>query len=372
MSTKAYFRKLGNPKNKFIEPTNVGKKSAVVLVGNFFSSSLGNRGVCEDLAAHLLASSWLVFKTSQRLARVSRLIDMFITVWLRRHQYAVAQVDVYSGPAFLWALAVARLLRLIGKPYVLTLHGGSLPSFAQRWPRSVHYLLRSATAVTTPSRYLLNKMRPYRADLRVLPNGLDLVRYAYRLRVRPQPRLVWMRAFHDTYNPLLAPRVVSLLIADFPDVHLTMIGQDKGDGSFRRAQQLADARHTMLRGAVPKTEVSEWLNIADIFLNTTNVDNTPVSVLEAMACGLCIVSTKVGGIPYLLRDECDALLVPPDDPEAMATAVRRILTEPGLAEYLSKNARRKVEEFDWAIILPKWEALLTHAADGNATRIQWG
>jgi glycosyltransferase involved in cell wall biosynthesis len=103
----------------------------------------------------------------------------------------------------------------------------------------------------------------------------------------------------------------------------------------------------------------------DIFLNTTNVDNTPISVLEAMACGLCVVSTNVGGIPYLLEHEHDALLVPPDDPAAVATAVRRLLTEPDLAEQLSRNARQKAEKFDWSIILPQWEALLISVLTRN-------
>jgi glycosyltransferase involved in cell wall biosynthesis len=100
-------------------------------------------------------------------------------------------------------------------------------------------------------------------------------------------------------------------------------------------------------------------------LNTTNVDNTPISILEAMACGLCVVSTSVGGIPYLLEHEHDALLVPPNDPEAMAIAVRRLLTEPGLAERLSRNGRQKAEQFDWSIILPQWEALLISVAQGT-------
>ncbi|MBA3257451.1 MAG: glycosyltransferase family 4 protein, partial [Pyrinomonadaceae bacterium] len=97
----------------------------------------------------------------------------------------------------------------------------------------------------------------------------------------------------------------------------------------------------------------------------TNVDNAPVSVLESMACGLCVVSTNVGGIPYLLKHEEDALLVPPDDAQAMAAAVRRIYSEPGLAERLSRKGRAKVEQFDWSAILPQWEALLSAVAEGH-------
>jgi glycosyltransferase involved in cell wall biosynthesis len=114
---------------------------------------------------------------------------------------------------------------------------------------------------------------------------------------------------------------------------------------------------------VAKLEVPERLAAADIFLNTTDVDNTPVSVIEAMACGLCIVSTDVGGIPYLLRDGYNALLVRPDDAAGMAKAVRRILRDPELSASLSVNARRTAEQFDWSVTLPKWDHLLRAAAE---------
>jgi glycosyltransferase involved in cell wall biosynthesis len=78
-----------------------------------------------------------------------------------------------------------------------------------------------------------------------------------------------------------------------------------------------------------------------------------------MACGLCIVSTDVGGMTYLLDHETNALLVRPDDPEAMADAVQRILSDSDLAARLSSNARRKAEGFDWEAVLPRWRNLLT-------------
>jgi glycosyltransferase involved in cell wall biosynthesis len=209
-------------------------------------------------------------------------------------------------------------------------------------------------------------MRPYRADLFLLPNAIDTSIYRFTARRAPQPLLLWLRAFHETYNPSLVPRALALLEQDFPNIHMNMAGPDKGDGSLQRMQKLAASLNVLNRitmyGAIPKSEVAHWLNGGDVFLNTTNVDNTPVSVLEAMACGLCVVSTSVGGIPYLLEHEQDALLVPPDNPEAMASAVSRILTEPGLAEHLSRNARRKVEQFDWSLILPQWEQLLVKVA----------
>lgn len=336
------------------------------MVGNFLSAAGLNLTVCEGRAERLRAAGWHVITTSDKPARLPRLLDMVRTAWTRRHDYDVAHVEVYSGPAFLWAEAVCWTLRRAGRPFILTLQGGALPAFAQRWPGRVRRLLASAVAVTTPSRYLLDKMAPYRADLLLIPNPLDISRYPFRLRTHARPHLIWLRAFHDIYNPTLAPRVVARLLAGFPDVYLTMVGPDKGDGSLQRTQQatagLGLAGHVAFPGGVPKADVPRWLDQGDIFLNTTNVDNTPVSVLEAMACGLCVVSTDVGGIPYLLDHERDALLVPPDDPEAMAAAVRRVLTEPGLAERLSRNARQKAEQYDWSVVLPQWEELLSSIA----------
>lgn len=342
----------------------------ILLIGNFLSLTGGSRGVCEDLAPRLEAIGYRVLTASDKKARLPRLLHMVQTAWKYRQNYDVALVDVYSGLAFLWTEAVCLVLRQARKPYILTLRGGNLPSFAQRWSGRVRTLLGSAAAVTTPSCYLQEQMHKYRADLRLLPNPLDLSAYQFRKRSHPLPHLVWLRAFHALYNPSLAARVVALLRVSFPDIRLTMVGPDKEDGSLQTFQRVAtDLDVTAcirLTGGIPKSEVPVALQQGDIFLNTTNVDNTPVSIIEAIACGLCVVSTNVGGIPYLLDDEQDALLVPPDDPDAMAAAVARLLTEPGLAERLSHNARRKVVQFDWSVVLPQWQMLLETVAECDA------
>src|SRR5438270_104069 len=82
------------------------RRPGVILVGNFLSSATGVRGVCEDLADQLTMAGWPVLTTSRKRGRLSRLMDMITSVWARRHSYSVAQVDVFSGQAFLWAEAV--------------------------------------------------------------------------------------------------------------------------------------------------------------------------------------------------------------------------------------------------------------------------
>ena len=349
-------------KSVAVSETETHPSSSVLIIGNFLSDSNHTRGVCEELAQRLTEAGWQVTTASNKTNRVLRLIDMVVTTWCKRSQYDFAHVEVYSGSAFLWAEVVCWVLRRIGKPYVLTLHGGNLPNFAQHWPSRVKRLLHSAKAVTTPSGYLHEKMQPYANGLIVLPNPLDIHHYKFHLREQAQPHLVWLRALHSIYNPVLAIEVVAKLVVEFPNIHLTMIGPNRGDGSLQAIEQaivtLGVAEHVTLVGGVFKTEVSQWLNKGNIFVNTTNIDNTPVSVIEAMACGLCVVSTNVGGIPYLLKDHHDALLVPPGNEDAMASAVRSILINSNMSKQLSQNARATVEPFDWAIILPEWENLL--------------
>jgi glycosyltransferase involved in cell wall biosynthesis len=339
---------------------------SLLMVGNFLSASVGTRGVCEELAERLANDGWLIVTTSKREKRAARLVDMISTTWRNRQQYRVAHVDVFSGPSFAWAEAVTWTLRRAHKPYVLTLHGGGLPAFAQRWSGRVRDLLRPAAAVTVPSPYLADQMKPFRADLRLIPNGIEIRQYPYRVLKCLRPRIVWLRAFHRIYNPALAVRALAWLRTWGCDATLAMIGPDKSDGSLEETraaiQELALTPYVQLEGAVPKNEVGHRISEGDIFLNTSTIDNTPVSILEAMACGLAIVSTNVGGISHLLKHERNALLTPSGDSLALASAVRRLLADPSLAARLSQNARHDALTFDWSHIVPRWCSLLRSLA----------
>jgi glycosyltransferase involved in cell wall biosynthesis len=335
---------------------------SVLFVGAFSHQGHGSRGISEDVCARLASAGCRIQIVSCRSHRVGRVLEMLWTCWHERHRYQVAAVDVYSGPAFFWAKAVCWMLRQAGKPYLLMLHGGNLPKFAASRPKLVAQLLTSAAVVTAPSEYLKEYMQPLRKDVEVMPNAISISAYTFTIR-RRATRLIWLRAFHEVYNPVMAVRVLALLKQNFPNVQLAMIGPDKGDGSLQRTRQEGERLGVMdcltLMGSVRKEDIPEKLASADIFLNTARIDNTPVSVLEAMASGLCVVSTSVGGIPYLVEADREALLVPTDNSEAMADAIRRIILDPELSRRLSSNARRKAEQLDWSVILPRWRTLLS-------------
>jgi glycosyltransferase involved in cell wall biosynthesis len=145
-----------------------------------------------------------------------------------------------------------------------------------------------------------------------------------------------------------------------------MIGPDKGDGALAETRAAAEAagvsdRVTIL-GGVSKRDVPRMLAGGEIFLNTTDVDNTPVSVLEAMACGLCVVTTDAGGIPDLASDGENALVVPRGNPRAMANAVLRAVEDARLSARISRGGRAKAEECDFPRVLDAWRGLLAGIA----------
>jgi glycosyltransferase involved in cell wall biosynthesis len=341
-------------------------KLGLLLIGAFLSAQSGTKGISELLAELLRSRQHHVITVSSRPNRAYRLIDIAWHIWAKRNQYQVAHIDLFSGSAFIWAIVAVAILRALKKPHIITMRGGALPEFARRRPSQVSQLLTRAEVVTTPSHYLLREFQQYRDDIQYLPNGLDIIHYPFTARTKPQPKLCWLRAFHTIYNPALAVRTIAILRKTFPDIHLDMIGPDKEDGSFAEANKLIVEngleKHIRIVGPVPKADVPTWLQQGDIYLNTTRYESFGVAVMEAAAVGLPVVTTNVGEIPYLWSDGEDALLIPNDDPEAMAGAVHRILTEPGLAERLSRNGRRKSEQFDWTMIMPQWESLFAQLA----------
>lgn len=341
-------------------------RNGLLLVGNFLSSAGGTRSVAEELAGQLRARGWPVLTVSSKRNRVARLLDMVWSAWSWRRRFEAAQVDVFSGPAFFWAEAVCQILRLARRPYILTLHGGRLGEFADANPGRVSRLLRSAGAVTAPSPFLRKRLSRFRGDMLLLPNALELRRYRYRNRRPAGPRLIWLRAFHQIYRPEMAVQVLAALRQRFPDASLTMIGPDKQDGTLQRiialVARLGLNPAVRLVPGVPKSDVPGWLDGGDIFLNTSDVDNTPVSVLEAMACGLCVVTTDAGGLPDLVSHGTDALVVPRADVAAMTAAVERLLGDDALAGSLSAAAAAAAAACDWPRVIDQWEALLTQVA----------
>ena len=197
-------------------------------------------------------------------------------------------------------------------------------------------------------------------DKKLILGGIEINNYKFSERKWNTIKLLWVRSFSKIYNPRLAIEVLKNLKNQGCDASLCMVGPDS-DGSFKEVQEYAK-EHNIKVDFTGKLSKEEWTSLSlkyNIFINTTNYDNTPVSVIEAMALGLPVVSTEVGGMPYLIQNGIDGLLVPPNDADAMIEAILKIKNNKELAQKLAYNARKKVEQFDWSAVRKKWKDILT-------------
>lgn len=220
--------------------------------------------------------------------------------------------------------------------------------------------------MTAPSGYLADALHGFRTDVEILPNAIDLESYPFRWRKRAHASLVRVRAFDDIYDPQLAIRTVALLTPQFPGIQLLMAGPDKHDGSYQATRALARSLGVEARvefaGPIPKAAVAAAIDRGDIFLNTSKIDNHPVTLLEAMACGACLVTTLAGGVPYIAQDGLNCLSAPVGDAARLAASISELLTRPELAARVSRQARAGVEACDWPAVAARWRSLLSSAA----------
>ena len=313
----------------------------------------------EYLAPRLEERGYQCSLVSNKLNRYHRLVDILAIIWRQRKQFDIICLQVYGGPSFVVEDAASWFARRLGLPVLMTLRGGELPVFFQRFPAWTRRVLRRAHMIVTPSGFLSQTASQYGLQARIIPNAIEIENYPFRLRSVVQPHLLWMRTFHEIYNPLLAVEAFSQVKRTYPHARLTMGGQEKGLLGIVRQRVHEAGLDDSVRfvGFLQIDDKKREFAGHDIFLNTNRVDNMPVSIVEAAAFGMPIVATSVGGVPYLLQDGENGVLVPDEDAKAMADAVRRVLEEPGLAERLSRNARKLGEQHDWSVVVPQWESL---------------
>ncbi|MFA0964674.1 glycosyltransferase family 4 protein [Roseivirga sp. BDSF3-8] len=328
----------------------------ILFVGNFFDKKAGttspSRKVAEVLNKQGLKSSF-VSSFTNRLYRVPDILMRVIS-----YPYSILHIDVYSGNAFRIAETTARLALKRKKPYVLALHGGSLPEFFQNNADRINELFSQASFIYTPSNYLhrfFNKQNPDCA-ITYMPNMVDLAAFSPKPVYGPVKKLLWVRAFTPIYNPDIAPKVLHELGKDYPDLTLTMVGPDKG--LLPQIKSLADdlgvADRISFTGPVPNASLPEVYRNHDVLLNTTSYESFGMSVAEAAASGLPVISSRVGELPLIWNEGSDILFTSEVKAEAFAVHLRKLLEDSQLAEELGRSASINVKNFDEEKLAQRW------------------
>ncbi|MCH2195586.1 glycosyltransferase family 4 protein [Kordia sp.] len=332
----------------------------IVYVGNIISGHGKTATTIETLGKLLQKEGFELKLTSNKQNKILRLADMLWAVFKYRKKLDYVLIDTYSTTNFLYAYYVSKLCISLKIKYIPILHGGNLEERLKSSKAKSELIFKNAYANISPSLFLKTVFEKYGySNLIHIPNNVELKVYPFKERKAVKAKLLWVRSFAEIYNPQLAIRVLHGLQLNGVDASLCMVGPRKDD-SFEKTQQLAkelDVEVTFT-GRLSK---EDWISLSedyDIFINTTKFDNTPVSLIEAMALGIPIVSTNVGGIPYLINDQKDGILVNPNNPIEMIFHIKKLVTTPEIAQQLSQNARKKAESFDWEIVKEQWKSLL--------------
>lgn len=344
----------------------------ICVVGSLVGRHPGKISTQGQILADLfLKEGYDVVAVSSKLNRVFRILEIGLTLIQKRRSIDITIVEVYSGASFFIADLVSLLGKYLGMRTVGVLHGGSLPEFAARYPRWSNRVFRRFSKLVAPSFFLKGAVSNLGFEVRVISNVIDLKGYPFKLRREIAPKLIWMRAFHSIYNPELAIKAFALVREEFSNATLVMAGVDKGlESSIKQMVcDLGLQREVRFPGFLDSRRKVYEFTQADIYLNTNEIDNMPVAVVESCAFGLPVVATNVGGISSLLDDEHEGLLVPRNNAMAIAEAVSRLLDDPNLTEHISRNGRLLAERSSWEAVRPSWDKLFRELGFPNTVRI---
>ena len=332
----------------------------LLYIGNELEPRGGSPTSIDQLTPLLRKEGFEVKTSSSKENQLLRLSEMMTSIIRNKAWADVVLIDTYSTRNFWYAVLTAELCSKLNLNYILLLHGGGLPERLKNTPKLSASLFKKAKLNIAPSLYLFKEFQQAGfKNIEYIPNSIFLKDYTFEPRKKLKPKLLWVRAFAEIYNPILAIKVLEELLKEYPDAELCMVGPEK-DQSYKECFNYVESNKLPVKftGKLNKPEWTALTKDYDIFLNTTNVDNTPVSLIEAMALGFPIISTKVGGIPYLIKDQETGLLVPAKNKSAMVHAISTLLKNQNLAESLSQNARNQAEKFDWEIVQNEWKEVL--------------
>lgn len=342
----------------------VNNRISILYIGNKLSAHGLTPGVIEALGPNLQKLGFQMHYAGTKLNPLIRIFEMLWKTISLRNRVQLLLIDTYSTNAFWFSFIIGTLARVLRIPYVPILHGGNLPSRLDKWPKISRFLFSRSKVNIAPSNYLFNefKKRNYN-NVELIPNPINIYDYKFKLRNHTSPYLLWVRSFDKTYNCEMAIQVLSILKVRYSYAKLCMVGPDK-DGSLESTKSLAKKLNVIdsvvFTGKLTKSDWHLLSEDYDIFINTTNFDNSPLSVIEAMALGLPVVSTNVGGIPYLIENDVNGVLIGKDDSISMANGIIKLIENSDFCSKICKSARSKVEILDWENVKGLWERIITN------------
>ncbi len=290
-----------------------------------------------------------------RYVRTLPTFSLYCTQLFKALQWCdIAHVFSASYFSFLLAPSPAiHLARRLGKPVLLNYHSGEAADHLARWPSAVR-TLRLANRIVVPSGYLVDVFRDFGLNAHVVFNAVDLGAFKFRARDNPRPAFLANRNFESHYNVACVLRAFASIQRRRPDASLTVAGDGPQREPLRQLASELGLRNTLFVGQVRPERMPDLYDEHDVWLNASDVDNMPISILEAFACGLAVVSTDAGGIPHIVEDRRTGRLVRRGDSEALAQAALDVIADAGRFAELTRNGLAECGNYAWDKVKQGW------------------
>jgi glycosyltransferase involved in cell wall biosynthesis len=287
------------------------------------------------------------------LRALFRLVPYLWELWRIAGRVSLLHVMANSGWSWhLYAAPAILIGRLRNVPVIVNYRGGGAERFLRAWAPFVRPLIRRSAMLVVPSGFLKAVFAKFGLQATVVPNVIDLSRFQAATRSPPAtPHLIVTRNLEPVYDVATALRALAIVRESYPDAKMTIAGSGPQQAALLAlAHELDLGEAVVFAGRIDNDRIGALYASASTMLNPSLVDNMPISVLEALASGVPVVSTNVGGVPFMVQHDRTALLVPPGDPGAMAQAVLRLVKDPGLAAALSRSGAAEVQQYCWSAV----------------------
>jgi glycosyltransferase involved in cell wall biosynthesis len=240
---------------------------------------------------------------------------------------------------------------------VVNYRGGEADNFFTRAIAQVRPTLNLADIIVVPSGFLQVVFANHNFIAHIVPNIVDLSRFIpdhSRELNLSKPHIVVARNLEPLYDNATALKAFCYVRKAIPGARLTIAGSGPERAHLEvMAQELGVADAVVFAGRIDNEHMPMLYREANIALNPSLADNMPISILEALASGVPVVSTNVGGVPFLVEDENTALLIPPHNPEKMAEATLRVLSDESLRERMTQTGLDHARRFAWERVRSK-------------------
>ena len=328
----------------------------VIYLGNFLSKHGLTESLAETFAKQMLINGIPIKCSSDKLNKISRIFDL-CWIAIKSNKKDILLIDTFSTSAFYLSLILGFIAKIKGVKYCPILRGGNLP-IKLNSNRIAGLYFSNSYKIIAPSQYLFKPFHLKYKNVICIPNFIPINNYKFIHRKKIELNLLWVRSFDKIYNPFLVLELAEMLLAANFVFHITMVGPDKDGTMVDFKRELENKKMESFFTLTGKLEKKQWIELSaknSIFINSTNFDNHPVSIIEAMALGFPILSTNVGGVPYLIENNENGLLFEKNDKEEFYNLVIKLFNNPELCSKLSLNARKTAEKLDWKDIKKMWD-----------------